>query len=77
VEDLKIGKELGRGAFGIISEGHYKGDSVAVKKLILEMENEEELLRIFSEFRREVSIMRFVGMRDFLFLFSLFFCLFR
>lgn len=72
--ELKIGKELGRGAFGyfstlnynfnmnrVINEAIWKNQGVAVKKLII-VEDEDGLsddqLNTFSEFRREVWLMR-------------------
>ena len=53
--ELELDKELGKGSFGIIYRGNWKGDEVAVKKLKVQ----EEMMAIsaFAEFRKEVWIM--------------------
>eukprot|EP01114_Cavostelium_apophysatum_P022155 TRINITY_DN7922_c0_g2_i4.p1 TRINITY_DN7922_c0_g2~~TRINITY_DN7922_c0_g2_i4.p1 ORF type:complete len:1489 (-),score=439.35 TRINITY_DN7922_c0_g2_i4:127-4593(-) len=58
---LKIGKEIGRGAFGLINEAQFEGKSVAVKRLLLQEDPEladmKENINTFNEFRREVFLM--------------------
>lgn len=57
--EVKLGKELGKGAFGQIFEGTWNSNSYAIKKLILDglQEDSNEVLDIFHEFRREVWLM--------------------
>ena len=49
---LKIGRELNRGAHGVVYEGVFAGQQVAVKgvhKMLLEAEGGENALRRFCE----------------------------
>ena len=49
---LKIGRELNRGAYGVVYEGAFAGQQVAVKgvhKLLLEAKGGENPLRNFCE----------------------------
>eukprot|EP01117_Protostelium_nocturnum_P011694 TRINITY_DN4256_c3_g1_i11.p1 TRINITY_DN4256_c3_g1~~TRINITY_DN4256_c3_g1_i11.p1 ORF type:complete len:1743 (-),score=580.06 TRINITY_DN4256_c3_g1_i11:39-5267(-) len=55
--DLELKGSLGRGAFGEIYEAIYNGKSVAVKKMIVENQEKETLIKLFSEFRQEVWLM--------------------
>eukprot|EP00126_Sphaerothecum_destruens_P014426 Sdes_comp25045_c0_seq1m22650 len=52
-KNLKFGKELGRGGYGIVYSGSYFGSPVAIKKLFLNVSES-----IFAEFHKEVSVMR-------------------
>ena len=50
--NLTIGRELNRGAYGVVHEGVFAGQQVAVKaihKLLLEAEGGENALRSFCE----------------------------
>jgi hypothetical protein len=59
-DSVEITKELGKGAFGVIYEGTYKGTSIAVKKLILptspslSLENVPDSDKMSFEERNEV-----------------------
>ena len=60
---LKVGNEIGRGAYGTVHEGVYEGKPVAVKKLhrtFLEYarDDPEEFMRISSEFKRECELLK-------------------
>ena len=61
-QELKLGKELGRGAFGVVLRGTLpSGEPVACKKPIFDKAAEENgettFSDIFTEFRREVWLM--------------------
>ncbi len=61
-KEIKIDKELGRGAFGIIRKGVYNKRSVAVKTLNLQSDVDPiERFKAFTEFRREVWLMRYIS----------------
>ena len=50
--NLRIGRELNRGAYGIVHEGTFAGQQVAVKgvhKLLMEAEGGENALRSFCQ----------------------------
>jgi len=51
--DLHMGRELGRGAFGIVYHGTWAGSQVAVKQLASSYTNDET----FAEFQQEVFVM--------------------
>ncbi|GAM20898.1 hypothetical protein SAMD00019534_040730 [Acytostelium subglobosum LB1] len=65
LKDIKIIKEVGKGAFGIVYEAEWNGEIVALKKLIppigadnmQEDEKKEDRLRVFREFSHEVYSM--------------------
>ena len=52
--DIVIEKTLGKGSFGVIYKGLWKGDVVAVKQLKVE---EDLALEAYAEFRKEVWLM--------------------
>jgi WD40 repeat protein/TPR repeat protein len=52
-QDLSVGKELGKGTYGIVYQGEHNYTAVAIKKLI----NQELKAASLEEFKREVSIM--------------------
>lgn len=61
-QELKLGKELGRGAFGVVLRGTLpSGEPVACKKPIFDKAAEENgettFSDVFTEFRREVWLM--------------------
>jgi hypothetical protein len=51
--EIKLERELGRGAFGVVFKGKWRNQDVAVKKIIGDF-NEEQL----KEFRKEAILMR-------------------
>ncbi|EFA77570.1 RasGEF domain-containing protein [Heterostelium album PN500] len=69
LKDIKLIKEVGQGAFGIVYEAEWNGEIVALKKLIpptgaigvdnlsTDDEKKEDRLRVFREFRHEVYSM--------------------
>ncbi|KAF2072479.1 hypothetical protein CYY_006211 [Polysphondylium violaceum] len=67
LKEIKINKEVGRGAFGIVYEAEWNNECIALKKLIPPTGNEiddqdpdskvEDRLRVFREFRHEVYAM--------------------
>jgi serine/threonine protein kinase len=62
-KDLTLEKQLGSGAFGTIWKASWKNHSepVAVKKLNLQIATTPiEQFRAFTEFRREVWLMRYL-----------------
>lgn len=59
-EELEIGDEIGKGAFGIIHKARYNTQEVAVK-VMKNAEHEDVKQKAFSEFRREAHVMS--GMR--------------
>jgi len=50
--DLVIEKEIGRGNFGQVSKGRWRGGEVAVKKLVSTLNSEQ-----LRDFRQEIAIM--------------------
>lgn len=52
-EELKLGPELGRGGFGVVHQGTWRHNDVAVKKLLMENISSESA----QEFERESKIM--------------------
>ena len=60
---LKVGDEIGRGAYGTVHKGVYEGKSVAVKKihrLLLDyaQDDPEAFQRISNEFERECDLLK-------------------
>ena len=60
---LKVGNEIGRGAYGTVHEGVYEGKPVAVKKihrnfLDYARDDPEAFQRISSEFERECELLK-------------------
>jgi len=54
--NLKIGDELGRGAWGVVYNGEFEGRPVAVKRIheLLHQEgSEEEHRKVLGDFREE------------------------
>ena len=59
-KELKVGEVIGKGGFGVIHKGIYKGQAVAIKEIAQPQEtDDEEKLRAFNEFRKEVYVMRY------------------
>ncbi|ALD61916.1 Ser/Thr kinase [Mollivirus sibericum] len=52
-DDIKMGRELGQGSYGVVSEGKWKGVGVAVKRFIKQKLDEKRVL----EFRAEMAIL--------------------
>ena len=48
--NLKIGREIGRGAWGAVHEGQLEGTSVAVKKIHYALENSENRGNVVDSF---------------------------
>eukprot|EP01132_Coremiostelium_polycephalum_P002390 gene2390-2955_t len=68
LKEIKINKEVGRGAFGIVYEAEWNGELIALKKLLPPTGDDssmtddadskiEDRLRVFREFRHEVYTM--------------------
>ncbi|EGG25213.1 RasGEF domain-containing protein [Cavenderia fasciculata] len=67
LKEIKLLKEIGRGAFGVVYEAEWNGETVALKKLIPRTiddqnstdmsadEQKEDRLKVFREFRHEVG----------------------
>ena len=53
-DEVKIIKEIGRGASGLVSKGRFRGQEVAVKQIHQEILAQQHVM---EEFRREVRIM--------------------
>jgi hypothetical protein len=54
--DIIVGQEIGRGSFGAVYKGQYKGVEVAVKQLFVPT-NSKEKAELLSDFRRECEIL--------------------
>lgn len=57
-EDIDLGEVIGKGGFGEVYKGTFKGDIVAVKKLITDGLSPNDVTEVFREFRREVWLSR-------------------
>ncbi|KYQ94307.1 RasGEF domain-containing protein [Tieghemostelium lacteum] len=70
IKEIKLNKEVGRGAFGIVYEAEWKGEPIALKMLLPSTGDEstigltddpdqklEDRLKVFREFRHEVYSM--------------------
>lgn len=52
-EEIEIGKCIGKGAFGVVFRGKFRGRIVAVKKLLVDIDPDETML---MEFHQEISL---------------------
>lgn len=57
IEEIELVRTIGRGNFGEVFQGNWRGIDVAVKKVKLSLEGNEEVIR---DFEREADIMRFL-----------------
>ena len=57
-DEIKRGKKLAQGSFGIVYKGKCRGEIVAIKELSCDIDDD-----VLEEFRREVAIMRCVEIR--------------
>ncbi len=60
---MQCEEELGRGGYAVVYRGTWHGQQLAVKQLIVEefgtKDKEESFNQVFTEFRREVWLMRY------------------
>lgn len=54
-DEIKRGKKLAQGSFGVVYKGKCRGEIVAIKELSCDIDDD-----VLEEFRREVAIMRYV-----------------
>lgn len=55
-----MGKQIGSGAFATVAQGRLNENEVAIKTITVdEKATEDKVLKIFENFQREVSYMRF------------------
>jgi serine/threonine protein kinase len=55
-----MGKTLGEGAYATVFEGVWRGEKVAIKKIKMDAMDGSAGANVFSEFRREAWLMRYV-----------------
>tara|TARA_B100001758_G_scaffold172008_1_gene148983 strand:- start:2930 stop:3829 length:900 start_codon:yes stop_codon:yes gene_type:complete len=56
MSDLEFGRQIGRGAFGEVFRGRYRGTDVAIKRLCV-LDDADGDRRALSEFKRELSFL--------------------
>ena len=56
MSDLEFGRQIGRGAFGEVFRGRYRGTDVAIKRLCV-LDGADGDRRALSEFKRELSFL--------------------
>ena len=55
VSELSMGKQIGRGSYGIVFRGEWRGTPVAIKQLLFNPD--EDIEQVVMDFRTEVDIM--------------------
>jgi len=58
-KEVLLGEKVGEGAFASVFSGYYRNEQVAVKRLNMAGKTEDHIKKIFAEFRREVTTMRY------------------
>jgi predicted Ser/Thr protein kinase len=58
-KDIEKSRELGKGAYGQIFAGVWRGKEVAIKEIYLDrLPSDEERRKALNDFRAEIKIMR-------------------